>query len=96
MELGRRGNAASGTRTERQRAPTHLSDGPRCSSEFRWRRISAFTHLLRRLSILIPSRVPDKKGLDRQTDGQQSDPIRVPFFPFEVRNPKKEQKINLS
>ncbi|GBP85717.1 hypothetical protein EVAR_58760_1 [Eumeta japonica] len=36
----------------------------------------------------IPPRVPEKKGLDRRTDGrtdgQQSDPIRVPFFPFEV------------
>ncbi|GBP40931.1 hypothetical protein EVAR_26011_1 [Eumeta japonica] len=35
----------------------------------------------------IPPRVPEKKGLDRRTDGrtdgQQSDPIRVPFFPFE-------------
>ena len=27
---------------------------------------------------------------DGQTDGQQSDPIRVPFFPFEVRNSKNE------
>ncbi|GBP60415.1 hypothetical protein EVAR_98311_1 [Eumeta japonica] len=37
----------------------------------------------------IPPRVPEKKGLDRRTDGrtdgQQSDPIRVPFFPFERR-----------
>ncbi|GBP36192.1 hypothetical protein EVAR_4336_1 [Eumeta japonica] len=37
----------------------------------------------------IPSRVPEKKGLDRRTDGrtdgQQSDPIRVPFFPFEMQ-----------
>ncbi|GBP88215.1 hypothetical protein EVAR_89870_1 [Eumeta japonica] len=36
----------------------------------------------------IPPRVPEKKGLDRRTDGrtdgQQSDPIRVPFFPFEL------------
>ncbi|GBP78761.1 hypothetical protein EVAR_63446_1 [Eumeta japonica] len=36
----------------------------------------------------IPPRVPEKKGLDRRTDGrtdgQQSDPIRVPFFPFEI------------
>ncbi|GBP58621.1 hypothetical protein EVAR_38860_1 [Eumeta japonica] len=32
---------------------------------------------------LIPLRIPEKKGLDRQTDGQQSDPIRVPFFPYE-------------
>ncbi|GBP55583.1 hypothetical protein EVAR_35817_1 [Eumeta japonica] len=36
----------------------------------------------------IPPRVPEKKGLDRRTDGrtdgQQSDPIRVPFFPFET------------
>ncbi|GBP44523.1 hypothetical protein EVAR_86745_1 [Eumeta japonica] len=36
----------------------------------------------------IPLRVPEKKGLDRRTDGrtdgQQSDPIRVPFFPFET------------
>ncbi|GBP48223.1 hypothetical protein EVAR_96812_1 [Eumeta japonica] len=38
---------------------------------------------------LIPLRVPEKKGLDRQTDGQQSDPTRVPFLPFEV---KKEGK----
>ncbi|GBP62333.1 hypothetical protein EVAR_48506_1 [Eumeta japonica] len=33
---------------------------------------------------LIPPRVPEKKGLGRQTDGQESDPIRVPFFPFET------------
>ncbi|GBP46454.1 hypothetical protein EVAR_28031_1 [Eumeta japonica] len=25
-------------------------------------------------------RVPEKKGLDRQTDGQQGDPVKVPFF----------------
>lgn len=25
---------------------------------------------------------------DRQTDGHQSDPIRVPFFAVEVRDPK--------
>ncbi|GBP35551.1 hypothetical protein EVAR_17412_1 [Eumeta japonica] len=29
---------------------------------------------------LIRPRLPEKKGLDRQTDGQQTDPIRVPFF----------------
>ncbi|GBP57422.1 Protein sickie [Eumeta japonica] len=38
-------------------------------------------------AVFIPPRVPEKKGLDRRTDGrtdgQQSDPIRVPFFPFE-------------
>ncbi|GBP46437.1 hypothetical protein EVAR_95137_1 [Eumeta japonica] len=33
---------------------------------------------------LMPQRVPEKKDLDRQTDGQQSDTIRVPFFPFEI------------
>ena len=26
--------------------------------------------------------------------GQQSDPIRVPFLPFELRDPKKERKCN--
>ena len=26
--------------------------------------------------------------LDRQTDGQQSDPAKVPFLPLEVQNPK--------
>ena len=38
--------------------------------------------------------VPEKKGCDRrtdrQTDGHMSDPIRVPFLHFEVRNPKNE------
>ena len=29
---------------------------------------------------MIAHRVPEKKGLDRRTDGQQSDPIRVPFY----------------
>ncbi|GBP36094.1 hypothetical protein EVAR_93787_1 [Eumeta japonica] len=28
----------------------------------------------------MPPRVPEIKGLGRRTDGQQSDPIRVPFF----------------
>lgn len=36
--------------------------------------------------------VPEKKGLalssSRQTDGQQSEPITVTFFPVDVRNPK--------
>ncbi|GBP17625.1 hypothetical protein EVAR_8624_1 [Eumeta japonica] len=39
------------------------------------------------LELDTSTRIPEKKGLDRQTDGQQSDPIRVPFFPFELRNP---------
>ena len=26
-------------------------------------------------------------GLDRRTDEQQNDPVRVPFLPFEIRNP---------
>ena len=30
---------------------------------------------------------------DRQTDGQVSDLIRVPFLPFEVRNPKNGLNI---
>lgn len=29
---------------------------------------------------MIPLRVHKKKGLDRQADGQQSDPIRILFF----------------
>ena len=28
-------------------------------------------------------------GRDKRTDGQQNDPIRVPFLPFEVWKPKK-------
>lgn len=42
---------------------------------------------------MISPSVPEKKGLDRQT-GQQSDPKSVPFFPFEVRNPKNERTTN--
>ncbi|GBP59522.1 Ethanolamine kinase [Eumeta japonica] len=40
---------------------------------------------------LIPLRVPEKKGLDRQTYRQQSDPIRFPFFPFEYQIQSKDQ-----
>ena len=29
-------------------------------------------------------------ALDRRTDGPQSDPIRVPFIPFEVPHPKNK------
>ncbi|GBP50177.1 hypothetical protein EVAR_42858_1 [Eumeta japonica] len=42
------------------------------------------------LSCLVTPRVLEKKVLDKQTDGQDSDPIRVPFFSFEVWNPQKE------
>lgn len=34
-------------------------------------------------SLILPC-VPKKKGLDRQTDGQQSIPIKVLFLLFEV------------
>lgn len=47
---------------------------------------------------LTPSRGPEKKGLDRLTDGKQSDPTRNPLFPIEVRNPKKfrfEHSLNI-
>lgn len=30
----------------------------------------------------MPPRVPDKEGLERQTDEQQSDPVSVPFSLF--------------
>ncbi|GBP38556.1 hypothetical protein EVAR_96158_1 [Eumeta japonica] len=47
----------------------------------------------------IPPRVPEKKGLDRRTDGrtdgQQSDPIRVPFFPFEKAVTPVTRRSNL-
>ncbi|GBP08056.1 hypothetical protein EVAR_2869_1 [Eumeta japonica] len=33
---------------------------------------------------MIQPCVSEKKGLDRQTNGQESDPIWVQFFPFEV------------
>lgn len=38
---------------------------------------------------MLPVLVPEKKGLDRWTDrerddGQEGDPVRVTFFPFEV------------
>lgn len=32
-------------------------------------------------------------GLDRWTDGPQSDRIRFPFFLFEIRNPKNKYQI---
>lgn len=38
---------------------------------------------------LIPFAIPDKNGLDRQTDGQLSDPKWF-FFPVEVWNPKNK------
>ena len=34
-------------------------------------------------------------GLDRWTDGKQINPIRVPFLPFEVWNPKKQEIYNI-
>ena len=37
---------------------------------------------------LISSRDVEINGLDSRTDGQQSDPKRVLFFPFEIRNLK--------
>ena len=37
---------------------------------------------------LIPLRDPEVNGIDRRTNGQQSNRISVPFFPFEIRNPK--------
>lgn len=40
---------------------------------------------------LKPPRAPEKKGLGRQTDSQQSDPIKIPFFLIEVRNPKYDK-----
>ncbi|GBP58773.1 hypothetical protein EVAR_25846_1 [Eumeta japonica] len=50
--------------------------------------------------LFIPPRVPEKKGLDRRTDGrtdgQQSDPIRVPFFPFENNFAKKTIVIEVA
>lgn len=32
-------------------------------------------------------------GLDRLTNGKQSDPVRVPFLPFDVQNPKKYECV---
>ena len=32
-------------------------------------------------------------SLNRRTDGQQNDLIRVPFLRFEVRNPKKNNSL---
>ena len=33
------------------------------------------------------TRSRDRSRLDRRTDGQQSDPIRIPYLLFEVRDP---------
>lgn len=33
---------------------------------------------------LMPLAVPEKQGLDRYTDGQQSNPIMDPFLPVEI------------
>ena len=38
---------------------------------------------------MIPPRDLETNDLDKQADGQQSDPIRDPFLPFEARNSKK-------
>lgn len=40
------------------------------------------------MNFSLISRVPGKRALERQTDGQKSDPIRVPFLSFKVQNPK--------
>ena len=37
----------------------------------------------------IPQRNVNLNDIGTQKDEEQSDPIRVPFFPLEVRNPKK-------
>ena len=48
-----------------------------------------YTFLETRLNLsLIPLRDLEMNGLDERTDGQQSDPMRVSFVPFAIRNPK--------
>ena len=42
-------------------------------------------------SLILP-RDLDINGLERQTGRRQHDPIRIPFLPFEVRNPKNDDK----
>ena len=37
---------------------------------------------------LIPPRGLNINAISRRTDGQQSDNIRIPFSPFEIRNPE--------
>lgn len=45
---------------------------------------------------LIPPRFPEKMGLDTQTDGKQSDPLRVPFYPLRYGTLKNGLKRGIS
>lgn len=48
--------------------------------------------------LVIPLAVPEKNKVltDKQTDGQKTDHIMVPFFKVRVRNPKIKRNLQIN